>query len=76
MNNMKLAVLSMGFLFLFSCTGDVTGGPAFLNSSLGNKSHEKMGKNSKEKVNKPRGNEILPGAVIPFFFGAVEATLR
>ncbi len=75
-NKLKLAALSMGFLFLFSCTGDVTGGSAFQNTSVLNESLEKVGENPGAEVGSIRAGEILQGSVIPFFFGTVDATLR
>jgi hypothetical protein len=75
-NNLKLAVMSVGFLFLFSCTGDVNGGSAFLNSSFLNKAVEEIGASVKQDKNDAEANKIIQGAVIPFFFGTVEATLN
>jgi hypothetical protein len=75
-NNLKLAVMSMGFLFMFSCTGDVTGGSSLLNTSIFSKPAEKMGESAKQEEKDSQTNQIMRGAVIPFFFGTVEATLN
>ena len=74
--NLKLAVMSMGFLFLFSCTGDVTGGSTFLNTSAFNNPAGKMGESAKQTEKDSKANEIIRGTVILFFFGTVEATLN
>lgn len=74
--NLKLAVMSMGFLFLFSCTGDVTGGSTFLNTSVFNNPAGKMGESAKKEDKDSKADQIIRGTVIPFFFGTVEATLN
>jgi hypothetical protein len=73
---LKLAVLSIGILSLFSCTAGVNRGSAFLNTSILNPSFEKMTDHGKKEGKNFQTNEVIKGAVIPFFFGTVEATLR
>jgi len=76
MKTLKLAAMSVGFLFLFSCTGNVNGGSSFLNTSLVEKAVEEIGKGVKHEESDPEAGQIIRGAVIPFFFGTVEATLK
>lgn len=73
---LKVAVMSIGFLFLFSCTGDVNGGAGYLNTSFLNKAVEEIGTSVKQEKIDPEANQIIRGAIIPFFFGTVEATLN
>jgi len=73
---LRLAFVSVGFLFLFSCTGNVTGGSSFLNTSFIEKAVEEIGTSIKPEENNPEAGQIIQGTVIPFFFGAVEATLK
>ena len=71
-NKLKLAVLSMGFVLLSSCTGDVAGSAGFWNISNSKVSSHEESSHSEMRNNT---DNLLSIGVLPIFFGTIEAKL-